>query len=67
MNALLVSKAQEQKKPKESAKKTMKRVVSQRTSGAPDSKQYLSGVHRTVEWDTRTVYTERPTPNALGL
>jgi hypothetical protein len=30
----------------------MKRAVSQRTSGAPDNEQYMSGVHRTVRWDT---------------
>jgi hypothetical protein len=36
----------------------MKRVVSQRTGGAPDSEQYSSGVHWTVWWDTQTVYAE---------
>jgi hypothetical protein len=45
----------------------MKWKVSQRSSGAPNSKQYMSGVHRTVRWDTRTVCTERPTSGALGL
>jgi hypothetical protein len=56
-----MSKTQEQEKPKESTKKSMKREVSQRTSGAPDSEQYLSGVHQTVRWDPRIVCTERPT------
>jgi hypothetical protein len=34
------SKTQEQKKPKELAKKSMKWAVSQRPGGAPDSEQY---------------------------
>jgi hypothetical protein len=36
----------------------MKWAVSQRRGGALDSAQYLSGVHRTVRWDTRTVCVE---------
>jgi hypothetical protein len=30
----------------------MKWAVSQRNGDAPDSEQYMSGVHRTVRWDT---------------
>jgi hypothetical protein len=40
------------KKPKKTTKKSMKWVVSQRTSGTPDSEQYLSSVHRTTQWAT---------------
>jgi hypothetical protein len=36
----------------------MKWAVSQRPGGALDNAQYLSGVHRTVRWDTRTVCVE---------
>jgi hypothetical protein len=60
-------KTQEQKKPKELAKKSIKWAVSQCPGGAPDSAQYLSVVHRTVRWDTRTIYVERPKTSALGL
>jgi hypothetical protein len=54
-------------KPKESTNKSVKWVVSQRPAGTLDSAQYLSSVHRTVRWDTRTVCAERPTTGALGM
>jgi hypothetical protein len=45
----------------------MKWAVSQRTSGAPDSEQYLSGVLRTIQWDIRQSAQRGLQLGALGL
>jgi hypothetical protein len=53
------------KKPKEIVKKSKKRAVSQRSSGAPDSEHYLSGVHRTVRCVTGQSEQRGPQPRTL--
>jgi hypothetical protein len=49
----------------------MKGAVSQRSGGAPDSEQYLSGVHRTIRCDTgqstQRARNQRPSAYSTGL
>jgi hypothetical protein len=45
----------------------MKWTVSQHTGGTMDNEQYLSGVHRTVRWDTKKSAQRGPQLGALGL
>ena len=53
--------------PKETMKKYMKCAVSQRSSGAPDSEQYLSDVHRIVRCGTGQPAQRARNQGLLGL
>jgi hypothetical protein len=55
-----------QRSPKESAKKSKKRVVSQRTGGAPDSKQSHVWCAPDCPVGHQAVCAERPTTGDLG-
>ena len=55
------------KKPEEISEEIQDEGCQPAPGGAPDSEQYLSGVHRTVRWDNRTVCAEEPQTGALGL
>ena len=61
------SKTQEQKKPEGINEETLGKGCQPVSGGAPDSEQYLSGAHRTVRWDNRTVRAEGLKTGALGL
>jgi hypothetical protein len=54
-------------KPEGISKETLEKGCQPASGGAPDIEQYMSGAHRTVRWDNRTVCAEGSQTGTLRL
>jgi hypothetical protein len=60
-----VQDSRKKRSPKDTVKKSTNWAISQHFGGAPDSEQYLSGVHQTVRWDIEQSAQRGPQLGAL--